>query len=369
MPTLVGPAASFSIVLNRHRVRAGCGRIRVIESLPRKGRSGWKACESLDSIVAKWRVPYDFGTGNVNHESMAALRVALVSRERSVRLAAATAFDAAPADWQVTLHDEAPEDAGAVVVYGRDVESGNGISFDPSHPERMLSELHALEGPRAARKIAVTGAGRGTGVTTVALHLCKRLAAAGSTCFVDLDAGCGARERLGLGDEQVRTWAEAGPDEDALRLSALPLQGGFRALLSPDDGRDPDDAPELVQRTARAFERVVVDVPHGELLEDTLTVCDVAVLIVPPTPTGAHRARACLERFPDARWAIVANRAGPGGETTRSALARMLGRPVTIELPCWAALRDAEDEGRLLGARLSRWSYRLELLARTLERA
>lgn len=300
---------------------------------------------------------------------MAALRVALVSRDRSVRLAAAVAFDAAPPDWQVALYDEPPEDAGAVVVYGRDLESGNAMSFDPSHPERLLAELRALEAPRAARVIAVTGAGRGTGVTTVALHLCKRLARAGAGCYLDLDTVWGARERLGLGDEQVRTWAEAGPDDEALSLSALPLKWGFRALLSPGDGHVPEDSRELVRRASGAFERVVVDVPHGDLTDGALEASDVAVLVVAPTPAGARRARACLDRFPDVRWAIVVNRSGPGGETTRSGFAGMLGRRVAIELPCCAALRDAEDEGRLLGARLSRWSYRLELLARTLERA
>jgi len=284
-------------------------------------------------------------------------------------LAAAAAFDAAPPDWQVTLYEEPPEDAGAVLVYGRDIHCGNAMAFDPSDPERTLAELRALEGSRAARVIAVTGAGRGTGVTTVALHLCERLASASASCFLDLDPVWGARKRLGLGEEEVRTWAEVGSDDDGLRLSAVPLPWGFRALLSPGGGQPPEDSPELVRRASRAFERVVVDVPHGGLLEGAMRTCDVAVLVVPPSPSGARRARACLEEFPDVRWAIVTNRSGPGGETTRSGFAGMLGCPVTIELPCCAALRDAEDEGRLLGARLSRWSYRLELLARTLERA
>lgn len=65
-------------------------------------------------------------------------------------------------------------------------------------------------------------------------------------------------------------------------------------------------------------------------------------------------------------WAVVCNRLGPGGEMTRTELERIVEHRIGLELPCTPALRDAEDEGKLLGLRVSRYSRRVVQLARAL---
>ena len=66
------------------------------------------------------------------------------------------------------------------------------------------------------------------------------------------------------------------------------------------------------------------------------------------------------------QWATVVNRVGPGSDLTITDLRRVLQYGVTLELPCTAALRDAEDEGRLLTGDWTRWNRRLKKLAFTL---
>jgi hypothetical protein len=91
-----------------------------------------------------------------------------------------------------------------------------------------------------------------------------------------------------------------------------------------------------------------------------------AVLVVQPSVVGAKRARALLEEHPKISWAVILNRLGPGGETTRSAFERLLRHPVAIELACAPSLRDAEDDGRLLTSPLSPWRRSVHRLARAL---
>jgi hypothetical protein len=101
------------------------------------------------------------------------------------------------------------------------------------------------------------------------------------------------------------------------------------------------------------------------------TVTDLAaraVLVVNPTPDGARRAATVLAAHAGFEWILVLNRPGPGGETTRAAIARALGRPIEIELPCCAGLRDCEDSCRLLARGWSRWSRGIARLVNVLER-
>jgi MinD superfamily P-loop ATPase len=213
----------------------------------------------------------------------------------------------------------------------------------------------------------VTGAGGGTGTTTIALHLAARLAASRSTCLVDHDLRWGAGPRLGLA-EGHRTWRDFDGSRESLRTAAIPVSGGFRALVSP--GRESADAAaaaELLDAAAAEFDCLIVDA-CPELLDVVLERAAAAVAVAAPTPVSARRARALIEAHPGVPWAVVTNRTGPGGETLRGGLQRIIGRPITLELPCAPVVRDAEDEPRLPGSRRSRWSARVDRLAAALGR-
>ncbi|MGH2819445.1 MAG: AAA family ATPase [Actinomycetota bacterium] len=299
---------------------------------------------------------------------MASLRVAVVSRDPEVRLAAARAFDGAPASWRVELHRSVPAEAD-VLVFGPDC-SGTGVVFDPAAPGRVLEEVAVAAGNVRSPLVAVTSPGGGAGATTLALHLAQAYAASGAaTCFVDLDVRWGASDRLGLPDD-ARTWAELDEAEDSLALCALPVAAGFRALLAPRlEGEDarPAAADAVLRRVCEHYERVVADAPDGELLDTALLHARAAVAIMTPALPAARRMRAFLSRYPEVTWAVVTNRIGPGGEARRARLEDALERRIAVELPCAAALRDAEDEARLLSASWSRWQRAATRLARALE--
>jgi hypothetical protein len=267
---------------------------------------------------------------------------------------AARAFDAAPPTWSVALYDSPPAEAD-VVVFGPDVGSTDGIKFNPIDPKSVIDEVEfaAASARSAAPLTVVTSASGGTGATSVALHIAS--GGGPGACFLDFDLAYGAAARLGLRDNHL-TWREAGGSAESLKLAALPVSGGFRALLSPGDGEPPDDAAALLDRTVEVFNRVVVDVPAGPLLNVALARCRSAVLIMAPDIVSAHRSRVFLTDHPSTQWAVVVNRTGPGGETTVRALQRIVGHPIAIELPCAPALRDAADDGKLLTSRL--WRYR-----------
>ena len=289
------------------------------------------------------------------------LKVAVISRDAAVRAAIAECFDRAPQAWDVGLFEERPAEAD-VVVRGPDVSTDADVVFDPAHPESLLAEIRALSSA-TSKIVVITGAGRGTGVTSAALHLARGLAAFRETCFVDLDVTwSGARDRLGLGSRTTMTWADAGESADGSRLAALPMPGGFRALLAPVGATPPAD---LLQRAAASFERVVVDLPAGEP-DDVLGEAAAVLLLVPPTPSGLARAAHLLRR-PEVPWAVVISRTGHGGEVRRMEAEEILGRKATIELPCTPALRDAEDRGGLLRGPWTRYNRRVAQLAAGLD--
>ena len=296
---------------------------------------------------------------------MTSLRVAVISRDQSVRLAAARAFDGAPASWEVELHEAPPADAD-VVVYGPDVASNSGIRFDVDHPARVLEEVAAVASRAQSLRVVVTGPAGGVGATSVALHLAQAAAASHPACFVDLDLEWGAAERMGFSEGDFLTWAGAGESAESLRLAALPAPGGFRALLAPTS-KPHTDVSTVLEATGDEFARVVVDCPGGRCRADVLRSADAAVLVMSPTVPGARRARAFLDSFPSTRWAIVTNRLGPGGETTRTVIQSILQRRLAMELPCAPALRDAEDAGRLLTSSWSRWKRAVDRLWKTLD--
>jgi Flp pilus assembly CpaE family ATPase len=294
---------------------------------------------------------------------MANIDVAIVTRDPRTREIAARTFGSAPESWTVSMHDEPPPGA-SVVVAGVDMDAIEGaVVLDPSRPEQALDMVAAAAAVVRPRTIVVTAASGGVGVTTVALHLCCRAARRQSTCYLDLDGTGGAADRLGLVHDEVLTWDSLSTGRDAFEAS-LPVAPGFRALISPP-GDARIEVPEVIDSAAREFDSVVIDSPSSQA-EIVVPSADAGVLVIPPTAPGAARAARFLDRFPDPAWALVSNRLGPGSDLTRHRIEQQLGRPLTLELPCCALLRDAEDEARLLASSYGRWLRRIDRLARAL---
>jgi Mrp family chromosome partitioning ATPase len=284
------------------------------------------------------------------------LHVALVSRDDWVRAQMAAAFDAAPASWKVTIHEEpVPADA---VVHGPDIGSASGILFDPTHPESAFERIRDMTSMEAP-VIPVTSTRGGTGATSVALHLAAAAAQSRRVCLIDLDLTWGIEWRLGF--DEIRKWR---PGEDVMEAS-IPVKGGFR-VVAPDLGTS-EALEDLLERAVGAFDVVVADAPEGIGLDATLARSSVGVLVVQATIPGARRAATFCARQHGIKWAVVANRLGGGGETTLEGLRRISGRRIALELPCTPSLRDAEDKGGVLPLRWSRWSRRIDSLARALQ--
>lgn len=284
------------------------------------------------------------------HRLGVSLKVALVSHDADARLALVKAFDNAPTTWLLSLDRVAPADAD-IVVCGSDVEIPGAVIFDPDEPDNVVAQVAQRAVP-SARCVVITSPSGGTGVTSIAVHVAAEMAARGlSTCVVDLDGPWGIRPRLGLDDAEVE--------------AAVPVAGGFRLLDARSAARDHRRA--LLASTMDSSERVIVDASTDGLS----AVADVArrsVLVVSPTPDGTRRAAAVLEAHPGFEWVVALNRPGPGGETTRAAIAHVLERAVEIELPCYPGLRDSEDSCRLLARGWSRWSRGIARLVSLLER-
>jgi hypothetical protein len=284
------------------------------------------------------------------------LKVAFVSRDPIVRLAGAKALEGAPEEWVIELGDHAPSTDADVVVCGPDVPGCRGIRFDPAAaPGELVESIVAAA--RRTPVIAVGGACGGCGVTTVALHLAQSY----GSCVVECGRRAGLAERLGLDRDELRTWGPDDPDGESVDLAALPMSGGYRAFVAPP--HESTGIEYVVDAARERFDSVVLDVP----LDHELPVpCDAYVAVMPATLPGARRTRALLQDrdIPGTR-AVVANRLGPGGESTRGTLQRALGDTITLELPTCPALRDAEDDGALLPLR-HRWARRLDRLAQGL---
>ena len=295
--------------------------------------------------------------------------MAIVAREPGMRMAAASAFDDAPSDWLVELYTDPPAQCDVLLVCPdvSEVISG-GIRFDPANPAEVLSEIAGRSSTRGIPTVAVSGAGRGCGVTSLALHLSSALVPLTDVCFVDLDRRWGAAPKLGLDPFTTKTWEDFDGSPETLRACALPVRGGFRTLFSPfgeEQGERPDEG-QLLSKANALFGAVVVDVPSASALERAAPQCEVFVLVLPPTRPAAGRARRLIDNWPQLNWLLISNRCGPGGESTKAELQAIIGRRIALQLPCAPSLRDAEDDGRLLTSRLSPWVRRVDRLARTL---
>lgn len=261
--------------------------------------------------------------------------IAIVARDERIRLAIVKAFDRAPHDWILELHRDTPEHADVVVCGEPNVCEG-AIVFDGDADALLASIAERM--PRSDRTIVVTSPSGGTGATSVAVHLAAELAGRGHTAgVVDLGPHAGVRARLGLDPA----------DREHL---PVPVAGGFRLLSSMGEGA--------------GFDRLVVDAPRERVSE--IGTADAGVLVCSPSLEGARRAALMSQELPRADWLAVTNRLGPGGETTRARFERVVDRPV-LELPCCAALRDAEDECRLLTRGWTRWARGIARLASQLD--
>lgn len=285
---------------------------------------------------------------------MGELRVAIVSRDEQVRLLAARAFDAAPASWIVSLHDH-PVDSADVIVCGPDVRCEGAVEFDCADPLSVIELVAAAAGASARQLVVVAGACGGVGTTTLALHLVASLGEAGEACYLDLDECAGGALRLGLEGDHL-TYEDGGD----VRAAALPFAPGARAVFAP--GPAPQSA---VAAVADSFDWVVVD--GGRAQRAPVRQGDIALMVCRPTVPCARAAHSVLESHDSEQWAVVLNRVGAGGETTRAQLEALIGRRIAVELPCTPSLRDAEDDGKLLTSSFSRYLRRVRRLARALE--
>ncbi len=297
---------------------------------------------------------------------MASITVALVSRDSEARLAIARAFDAAPQQWDVSLHLDPP--AGAdVIVWGSDLQAeapDGAIVFD-GEPESTVARVKARTARDVSRLYVLTGAGRGVGVTAVAAHLARAASLRFDTCAVDLDGWRGLSDWFSLDPGNSLTWKDIDDSPESARRAAHPVEGGFRLLVGPASGDA--EVEDVLDRVLGEFDRVVVDCPWGDGVGRACRNGRAGVMIVPYSAAGAGRAAALLESEADFPWAIALNRLGPGGETTKLSLQREMGRRAAVEFPCTPALRDAADEGRLLMAPWSRFTRRVESLFKALE--
>ena len=299
------------------------------------------------------------------------VEVALISRDKDVRLALARAFDAAPSSWTVRLHESAPESAD-VLVFGPDVEeeAGGGLVFDTDVPSSIIDRVRDELARPNGRTYVVTGAGGGVGVTSVALHLAQAAAIHVRACYLDADSRWSTAPRLGINGEHL-TWEDRAPGPgdggaSSSAAAALPVAGGFRALLSPTSF-EPRALLQVLDSACGDFERVVVDCPASESLGLALDRADAGILVVPQSAPGARRAATMLQAYDGVRWAVVLNRVGPGGELTRAAAHRILGCKTALQIPCTPSLRDAEDEGKLLSSTWSRYLRSIQRLFVALE--
>ena len=268
------------------------------------------------------------------------LRVAIVCPQPELRMTAVKAFDRAPLDWDLRLVSQPTADADVVVGVGADALGD--LTLDPAHPEKIVDQI--LESRSDPDVIAVVGSSGGCGATSVALHLAAALARTNRVNVLDLHPSADAALRLGLMPEEI-------PVDDG--SATLPIAGGFRLALGPEAGR--------LQLARAGADKIVIDLPR-EALPEIETQARI-VLVMTPTRPSVHKAARLLEQHPDRAWIPVTNRTGPGSETTRVDIERILGRRLAIELPCSPGLRDAEDDMRLLTAPLSPWRMAVQRLA------
>lgn len=288
-------------------------------------------------------------------------RVAIVCNDPELRLAVARAFDEAPSQWLVRLFESVPQDAD-VVVLAPGVD-GEGIELDLDAPHDTIAVIESRLAERdSGRLIEVTATGGGTGATSLALHLASFLSGDDPALYVESKTSCGGGLRLGL-ENGGPSWGDV-EARSPLISSTVPVAAGFRALLAPETTTAVP--PDVLGLCRSEFRWVVVD--RGASTADPEATLE--VLLLTPTVPSFRRAAARLRDGSGCGRVLVTNRLGPGSELTTAVLGSILGDvPPGVDLPCSPALRDAEDEGRLLPRHATVWSRRVAKLADGLSRS
>jgi cellulose biosynthesis protein BcsQ len=281
-------------------------------------------------------------------------RIALNGQDDESRLALVKAFEACPSRWDVFLWTA---DRGCDLVVGDPVAGARSVPFDPAEPTRAVEAVAQALAERARRMTVITGARRGSGVSTLALHLACALGAGTEVCLIDLDPDSSLRARLALPDD-ARHWGDV---RDGVLAAAIPHSDGFRLLLAPPNPSG--DVHDVLTAAAARFEHVVVDAPPSPWRAVALADATSALLVVPPSRQGIAHAEKTVARHPNVAWSCIVNRLGGGGEITTATIGRALDRRVSLELPCSPYLRDREDDHRLLFERWSRYFRRVSRLA------
>lgn len=260
----------------------------------------------------------------------------------------------------MSLGTSVPEGAD-VVVTEPGAPSPGGVTFDPKRPGDLIEQIRAFLSVPSWGPVVVTSACGGSGVTSVALHLAAAFAStAGEAYVVESHSRCGVLERLGLDRNELPTWGGM-QDGDGVDGAVVSAPNGLRLLAAPSGTASCGAA--VSAGTGRGV--TVVDAAPS-VLDDLGLSRGRVVVMLPPSIPAAHRTRALLGARPDLTWAVVVNRLGRGGETNRARLAAVLGVAPTLELPCTPSLRDAEDLGRLLHERRTRFARRVGVLATAL---
>lgn len=279
------------------------------------------------------------------------LRVGIVCPREDLKMSAARAFDDAPAEWEIWLSAEPPR--GVDVLVSVDVSLPGAVPMDLDDPGAVIDRIKERVAPRPWL-VAVVGASGGCGTTSIALHLAAAAPSGSPAALVDLQPGGWAAFRLGISDEQL-------PGDATREPVVLPVAGGFRVLFAAD----PVPTGALFEAAFDHARRVIADAPV-EVLARSSRPPDRVVLVMTPTIPSATRAGLLLRNHPDLSWVPVTNRTGPGSETTRVDIERILGRRVALELPCSPGLRDAEDDLKLLTSPFSPWWMRIRQLSEAL---
>jgi pilus assembly protein CpaE len=253
-----------------------------------------------------------------------------------------------------------------------------------------LALAEVLEtGPRKSadigRVISILKTGGGVGATTLAVNLAVCSAGGGrqkggkpafSTALLDLDLQFGDAE-IALNLEPRSTVvevlrAEQRFDARFLQSAMVEHASGLKLLASPPkliplDGLPPNLAAEIVEQSARLYDRTFVDLPSAwtDWSLPILKRSDLLVLVSAPTVQGARGARRTLDALReagiDAPVLFVLNKLAGMVEAFErpSRIGRSLDRPVDAALGFDANASRALDRGSPVleafpSARLSR---------------
>lgn len=239
----------------------------------------------------------------------------------------------------------------------------------------------ALE--RRATVVAVHAARGGAGATFVATHLARAFARRGKACvLVDgdpLNGEVGAA--VGAPDGDVHTIADLVPLGTEMTPAHLDETlwahpEGFRVLLSPvvEDvpSIDASHMGRVVDVAAAVADVVVLHLPHAidaiarvgwEKADRVVEVLSLDVLSF----RASKRALDALRPPGEGRLGFVVNRASRA-EITPKDVARVFGCEPLAVVPLDRGVTEAQDHGRLIGAR-SRTGRAFDRLARRIEEA